>query len=370
MSLINIKIDFVKSSCSSLGSKASIASDIGRGLSSLGYSIDPKIKRRCNIAQRMSGAAHSVFKIEQELRDLKKCINTSMGIYSDAEERLVRIGKQKYSLDRYLSKDTQEKIHKDVNSGFSFIGDLGKYAVTAQSLFAIAFVLGKGVQFSAKNGNKARAVIHTAKWIRGKGDNDFFKRMAKSLDKSFRNPGPIMNGFIKADSYIEKIAKAQLLGVSKAKNFNHYLRNVIAGVKEGTSGIATSKIPRMITKRIYPLDASINIAEEVWNIGSEYSQGKLDGKDWAVAGSNIVIKTGATTAGAIFGGIAGIALGPAGAGVGTYIGGMAGAWLGDSLAGIAEDAILKGPETALKNTGKDIKECVGKGFNWVKGIFK
>ncbi len=282
-----------------------------------------------------------------------------------------------------LKKEQLEKWAKETNgiaskgksdkediTVFSILGGVGKYAITAQSLTNIALVWGKQVQFLKKEDNEARAVIHTAKWIKGKGINPFFKKLARTMDKSIRNPGPYMKGLMKVDGYIEQIAKAQIFGISKAKSFDHFVKTVVAGVKEDTHGIETSKIPKMITKRIYPLDFALNVAEEGWNLQNEYKKGKLDGKDWAVSGSNIVIKTGATTAGALIGGTIGALGGPAGAAVGTYLGGMAGAWLGDSLASIAEDAIRKGPKAAMKNAGSEMEKSANKGFNWVKGVFK
>lgn len=311
--------------------------------------------------------------VEQDIQLMNQYINEIQSMFQSGELSI-----ESYNTNQLNEKPNYSKLEKELKDNndsnpFTPVNDLGKYAITAQSFIGAALVLGDQVQFRRKEGDKTgkKAVIHTAKWIKGEGNSKVFKKLARNLDKSIRNPGAIMKTVKGLDGFIEKITRAQILGISKANSFQHLVKNVVVGVDKGKSGIQLSQIPKMIAKRVYPIDAAFNIGEEAWNLGVEIKNGDLDNKDVPVALSNVAIKTGATAAGAIIVGTLGAAIGgPAGAAVGAFVGGTSGAWIGDAIAGFSEDVIRKGPSEAIEETGEKMSNGVKKGFKWVKGVFK
>ena len=275
-------------------------------------------------------------------------------------------------VESYMTKMGAEAKEEEAFNPYTLVNDIGKYVITGQSIAGAALVWGKQIQFVRKKDDKTRtkAVIHTAQWMKGKGDKEFFKKLASRMDQSIRNPGIIMKTFKGIDGAIDKYAHIQVLGLSKSTGFENWLKNVVVGVDKGRSGIKISKIPGMIARRVYPIDAAFNIYEEGWKLKGELKKGDFDSKDVAAAASNVVIKTGVTAVGAIAGGAVGALFGPAGAAAGAFIGGGAGAWAGDALAGFTENVIRKGAKTAFKEAGENISNNAKKGFNWVKGVFK
>lgn len=197
MGFIKINMDLVKSQNSRLKTNQSTISDISRRVTSLGPSVDPKIKRRRNIQNGFSEAAYGLNEIADDLQNLRTFINNSMEAYTKVDEKLSNLVKQLRSIDLFPANNTSAKPDSTDKNGFDILGDIGKYAVTGQSLTAIALVLGEQVQFLPKNGNKARAVIHTAQWIKGKGNQSLLKRLVRTMDKAIRNPGPTMKAFMK-----------------------------------------------------------------------------------------------------------------------------------------------------------------------------
>lgn len=270
---------------------------------------------------------------------------------------------------------TDSKGQKDLLSilmdfnPFSSINNVGDVFLTLQTAAGITLVGTSTVQIHPKDGNRKKAVIHTADWVKGKGNNEFLKRLAKRMDKTIRNPGPIMKTVKGIDGFVDKYAHIQVTGLSKARGFENWLKTVVAGID--SPGIPTRKIPGMIAKRVYPLDATINIGEEAWNIGQKWKNGNLNiGKDVSVGLANVAINTGASWVGALAGGALGTLIGPPGTAAGTYIGGYLGSRVGDALSGFAETAIRKGPGVAFREAGVKMNRNVQKGFKWAKGLFK
>lgn len=368
MTSIKLNLAHVRSANQGLARQIHGLDNLGRGLTSLKHSIDPQIKARQQIGARMAQAIGKGSKIELQLSELGRFIDNSLDRYA-ASERKINSHRLKDIAAKVNGKDSEQKKALE-DSIFDFLEKYGNYAVLSQSAVAAAFILGKQIRIDNKKGHPGRAVIHTAKWIKGKGSSELLNKLAKTMDKSIRNPGMFMKVLKTADGLLEKVTRAQLIGISKAKSFPHFMKTVITGIDDGVHGIATSKIPKMIAKRVYAVDAVFNTAEEGVGLYKEHKKGTLDGQDVAVAASNIIIKSGATAAGAIIGGTLGMAFGPGGAAVGSFLGGSAGIWLGDLAAGFSEKVIREGPGEAIKDAGSSIKKGLDKGFNWAKDLFK
>lgn len=217
------------------------------------------------------------------------------------------------------------------------------------SLLASTLVLTKTVEFKRSPKNPTRAVVHNAKWVNGKGPNTFLRNMARRMDKQFRNPGLVMKGLKGFDKLAGTLKMGKLgLGFSKANSFPQWTRNVVAGVPKGQYGMKISAIPKMIGKRLFPINVGLNVFDEGVKTVSKIKAGTLTGTDIAVSASNVVIKSAAAGAGAVAGGaLGGLLFGPVGAAVGAYAGGTIGATVGGDIARIAE-----------------------KGIKWVSGLFK
>lgn len=267
------------------------------------------------------------------------------------------------------SKKTKDK---DNNFNiFKFLNDTGQTLLNGQVLTAIGLIATKQIHISPKGKNKSRATIHAANWIKGKGKNKTIRTIVKRLDKSIRTPGKVMQAVMKIDGFVSKATRSQFLGLAKSDSFQHWLKNTITGVEKHRSGIRTSEISKMIRKRIYPIDAALNIGEETINLFGEWKKGDLDAKDLAVSSSNVVIKTGGASAGAIIGGAIGaVIFPPAGAAIGTLAGGFLGSKIGDGLAKFTETTIRDGIDEAVDNVKKSVTKQVKKGFKWVSGLFK
>ncbi|WDH99769.1 WXG100 family type VII secretion target [Paenibacillus urinalis] len=228
-------------------------------------------------------------------------------------------------------------------------GNLALAGTGMYSLLASTLVLTKTVEFKRSPKNPTRAVVHNAKWVNGKGPNTFLRNMARRMDKQFRNPGLVMKGLKGFDKLAGTLKMGKLgLGFSKANSFSQWTRNVVAGVPKGQYGMKISAIPKMIGKRLFPINVGLNVFDEGVKTVSKIKAGTLTGTDIAVSASNVVIKSAAAGAGAVaVGAIGGVLFGPVGAAVGAYVGGSAGAALGGIAAGVAE-----------------------KGIKWVSGLFK
>ncbi|MBT2684179.1 hypothetical protein [Bacillus sp. ISL-37] len=369
MNSIKINPGHIKITNQGLARQIYALDNLTRNLMTLKNSVDPKIKSRQQIASRLARSIEKGNKIELHLSQLERFIDNSIEKYSATERKINSHHLKDPGAKDVGGKDNKQKKQMD-ESIFDFLDELGNSAVLAQSAIAALFVLSKQINIDEKRGHPGRAVIHTAKWIKGKGNIELLNKLARRMDKSIRNPGLFMKGLKTADGLLEKVTRTQLIGLSKAKSFPHFMKTVITGIDDGVHGIETSKIPRMIAKRVYAVDAVFSTAEEGIGLYREHKKGTLDGKDVAVAASNVIIKSGATAAGAIIGGTLGMALGPGGAAVGAFLGGSAGVWLGDATAKFTESIIRDGPIETLKDTGSSIKKGLGKGFNWAKDLFK
>ncbi|WP_079506502.1 hypothetical protein [Mesobacillus jeotgali] len=368
MSLIKLHLEHIKSTNSGLVRQLNDLDHIGGGVRSIQNSIDPRIKSRRQIGARITQAVGKGNKIEGDLSGLKSFIENSVELYVNAERR-VNLHHLNDIATKVSGKGSKQKKAIE-DSIFEFLEKYGNTAVYSQSAIATLLILGKQIRIQEKIGHRGRAVIHTANWIKGKGNNEFFKKLARRMDQSIRNPGRVMKTLMTADRLLEKVTRAQMIGISKAKSFPHFLKAVITGIDDGVHGIETSKIPRMIAKRVYAIDAVFNTAQEGVGLYREHQKGTLDGKDVAVAASNVIIKSSATAAGAIIGGTVGALLGPGGAAVGSFMGGSGGIWLGDKVAGFSEKVIREGPSEAIKDVGNSAKNKLDKGFNWAKDLFK
>ncbi|WDM20793.1 WXG100 family type VII secretion target [Paenibacillus polymyxa] len=220
-------------------------------------------------------------------------------------------------------------------------GQLGFAGTAIYSGLASTLVLTKTVEFKKSLRNPTRAVIHNAAWVKGKGNNAFMRNLGKSLNRQFAKPGIVMKGLKGFDRLAGKLQMGKLgLGFNKANSFPQWTRNVIAGVEKGRYGIATRQIPGMIAKKLYPINATMNIVGEGISLAGKWKSGKLTGTDLAVSASNVAIKTAATYGGAVaLGAVGGAIGGPVGAAVGAYVGGTVGSWAGGKVAKFAEKGI-------------------------------
>ncbi|WLR55422.1 hypothetical protein LC048_24720 [Mesobacillus subterraneus] len=292
MSSIKIHLEHVRSTNNGLVRQINGLDNIGGGLISLKNSIDHRIKNRQQIEARLTKAVSKGNTIQHELSGLKSFVEISMGKYTNAERRINSHHVSEIAAKTSGKDSKQKKVIED--SIFEFLEKYGNTAVFTQSAIASALILGKQIRIQKKKDHPGRAVIHTAKWIKGKGNNEFLKTLARRMDQTLRDPGMLMKGLKTADSLLEKMTRAQLIGISKAKSFPHFLKTVITGIDDGVHGIATSKIPRMIAKRVYAIDVVFNTAEEGVGVYREHQKGTLDGKDIAVAASNVIIKSSAS----------------------------------------------------------------------------
>ncbi|WP_145407285.1 WXG100 family type VII secretion target [Paenibacillus xylanexedens] len=219
-------------------------------------------------------------------------------------------------------------------------GNVGLFGTAMYSALATSMVLSKSVHFKVDPRNRTRAKVHNAPWVKGKG-NSFLSNMARKLDKQFRNPGLVMKGLKGFDKLAGKLKVGDIgLGFSKANSFGQWTRNVIAGVTKGQYGMKTSQIPKMISKKLFPINVGLNVWDEGVKTVSKFKEGTLTKTDLAVSASNVVIKSASAGAGAIVGGtLLGAVLGPPGAAIGSYVGGSVGAWAGNYIAGVAEKGI-------------------------------
>ncbi|MCM3785238.1 WXG100 family type VII secretion target [Neobacillus mesonae] len=228
-------------------------------------------------------------------------------------------------------------------------GNLGLAGTVLYSTLASTLVLTKTVDFKRSPKNPTRAVVHNAKWVNGKGSNQFLNNLARRLDKQFRNPGLVMKGLKGFDKLAGTLKMGKLgLGFSKANSFPQWTRNVVAGVQKGQYGMKISSIPKMIGKKLFPINVGLNIFDEGVKTAQKIKQGNLTGTDIAVSASNVVIKSAAAGVGAVAGGaLLGAVGGPVGAAVGAYVGGAVGSFVGGKVAKAAEE-----------------------GIKWVSGLFK
>ncbi|MGG1876229.1 WXG100 family type VII secretion target [Paenibacillus sp. 7541] len=252
------------------------------------------------------------------------------------------------SLQARAADDPFDHAHNVLDTSLRTRDNLEKWGTLLYSSVGASLVLSNTVRFRVDPRDPTRAKIHNAPWVKGKGNNTFLKNLARSINRQIVNPGLIMKGVKGFDAVASKLGLNFGLGFSQAKNFPQWTRQVIAGVEKGRYGIKTSKIPGMIAKKIFPINATFNVIGEASGLVSKHRDGKLNGEEVAVAASNVVVKTAVTYGGAVLGGAAGAAIaGPVGAAVGSYIGGTLGAFAGDAVAGFAE-----------------------KGVRWVSGLFK
>ncbi|WP_434752638.1 WXG100 family type VII secretion target [Paenibacillus amylolyticus] len=218
-------------------------------------------------------------------------------------------------------------------------GNVGMFGTGIYSALATSMVLSKTVHFKVDPRNSSRTKIHNAPWVKGKGDS-FLSNMARKLDKQFRNPGLVMKGLKGFDKLAGKLRIGDIgLGFNKANSFAQWTRNVIAGVNKGQYGMKTSQIPKMISKKLFPINVGLNVWDEGVKTVSKYKEGTLTKTDLAVSASNIVIKSASAGAGAIVGGTLLSFAGPAGTAVGAYVGGAIGSYAGKHIASAAEKGI-------------------------------
>lgn len=243
----------------------------------------------------------------------------------------------------------QEKTKETLSDAFdngsnvwsSVNGLRGNLALAGTALYsglASSLVLTKTVEF--KRSTNGRAVIHNAAWVKGKGPDSFLRNMARRIDKQFRQPGLVMKGLKGFDKWAGTLKMGKIgLGFSKANSFPAWTRNVVAGVEKGQYGMKISAIPKIISKKLFPINVGLNIFDEGVKTVGKMKSGTLTGTDVAVSASNVVIKSAAAGAGAIVGGTLGSAFGPVGTAVGAYVGGAAGSFAGKHVASAAEGAI-------------------------------
>ncbi|MFD1136217.1 WXG100 family type VII secretion target [Paenibacillus urinalis] len=220
-------------------------------------------------------------------------------------------------------------------------GNLALAGTGMYSLLASTLVLTKTVDFKRSSKNPTRAVVHNAKWVKGKSSNTFLNNLARRMDKQFRNPGIIMKGLKGFDKLAGTLKMGKLgLGFSKANSFPQWTRNVVAGVEKGRYGMKISAIPKMIGKKLFPINVGLNVIDEGIKTISKAKAGTLSGTDLAVSASNVVIKSASAGVGAVAGGaLLGTVGGPVGAAVGAYVGGAVGSFVGGKIAGVAEKGI-------------------------------
>ncbi|WP_211747022.1 WXG100 family type VII secretion target [Paenibacillus sp. Marseille-Q4541] len=245
----------------------------------------------------------------------------------------------------------QEKTKETLSGAFDQSSNLwtsangirGNLAMAGTALYtglASTLVLTKTVEFKRSPKNPSRAVVHNARWVSGKGPDTFLRNMARRIDKQFHKPGIVMKGLKGFDTVASKLKMGKLgLGFSKANSFPQWTRNVVAGVQKGQYGMKISAIPKMIGKKLFPINVGLNVFDEGVKTAAKLKSKTLTGTDVAVSASNVIIKSAAAGAGAVIGGTLGSALGPVGAAVGAYVGGAAGTFAGKHIAGAAEGAI-------------------------------
>lgn len=252
------------------------------------------------------------------------------------------------SLQARTAADPIDQTQDVLNNTLQVRDNLEKWGTLLYSSVGASLVLTNTVRFRVDPRNPSRAKIHNAPWVKGKGNNTFLKNLARGINRQIVNPGFIMKGIKGFDRVASKFGLNFGLGFSQAKNFPQWTRQVIAGVEKGRYGIETKKIPGMIAKKIFPINATFNVIGEASGLVSKYREGKLNGEEVAVAASNVVVKTAATYGGAVAGGAVGAMIGgPVGAAIGSYVGGTVGAFVGDGAAKVVE-----------------------KGVRWISGLFK
>ncbi|WIV20045.1 WXG100 family type VII secretion target [Paenibacillus polygoni] len=242
------------------------------------------------------------------------------------------------------TKETLSDAFDNGSSAWSTVNGLrGNLAMAGTALYsglASTLVLTKTVEFKRSAKNPTRAVIHNAKWVTGKGPDTFLRNMARRIDKQFRQPGLVMKGLKGFDKWAGNLKIGKIgLGLSKASSFPEWTRNVVAGVQKGQYGMKISAIPKMISKKLFPINVGLNIFDEGIKTAGKIKSGTLTGTDVAVSASNVVIKSAAAGAGALVGGTLGTAFGPVGTAVGAYVGGAVGSFAGKHVASAAEGAI-------------------------------
>ena len=235
--------------------------------------------------------------------------------------------------------DIYDQGSKSWNKMNGIHGNVGLIGTGLYSAMATSMVLSKTVHFKVDPRNSSRAKIHNAPWVKGKG-NSFLSNMARKLDKQFRSPGLVMKGLKGFDRLAGKLKVGDIgLGFNKANSFGQWTRNVIAGVNKGQYGMKISKIPTMISKKLFPINVGLNVWDEGVKTVSKYKEGTLTKTDLAASTSNIVIKSASAGAGAIVGGTLLSFAGPAGTAVGAYVGGAIGSYAGKHIASAAEKGI-------------------------------
>ncbi|UHA72123.1 WXG100 family type VII secretion target [Paenibacillus sp. 481] len=226
-----------------------------------------------------------------------------------------------------------------MGGGLGLRDNLEKYGTAFYSGVAAAMVLSGTVGFNRKPGHHGRAVIHTAQWVKGRGSNEFMKKMARSMDKQFHHPGRVLSALKGFDKWSSKLGVNFGLGLNRANNFPHWVKNVVVGVNQNQSGMKTNKIPGMIAKKLFPINVTFNVASEGLGVVEKWHKGTLTAEEGAVAASNVIVKSGATYVGALAGGTLGLIGGPVGAAVGAYVGGTVGSFAGDHIAPVVEKGL-------------------------------
>ncbi|MFB5676423.1 WXG100 family type VII secretion target [Paenibacillus terreus] len=267
---------------------------------------------------------------------------------NETDMNSVKLASSASSLSSGSSGNAWDQAQNWLNDSLGVRDNLEKWGTLLYSSVGASLVLSKSVRFRVDPRDPTRTKIHNAPWVKGKGNNEFLKNLAKGINRQMAKPGIIMKGLKGFDAVASKFGLNYGLGLSQAKNFPQWTRQVIAGVEKGRYGITTSKIPGMIAKKIFPLNATFNVIGEGSSLVSKYREGKLNGEEVAVAASNVVVKTAVTYGGAVAGGALGAMIGgPVGAAVGSYVGGTVGAFVGDGAAKVVE-----------------------KGVRWISGLFK
>ncbi|MCM3174355.1 WXG100 family type VII secretion target [Paenibacillus sp. MER 99-2] len=221
----------------------------------------------------------------------------------------------------------------------SYRTNLATTGTLLYSGLASSFVLTGIVRFKDSASKSKGAAVHNAKWVKGKG-NSYLSRLARKMDQQFRRPGIVMKGLKGFDKLTSKLKMDGLgLGFDKAKSFREWTRNVVSGVHKGSNGMKKSFIPKMIAKKLYPINIGLNVFDEGVKTVSKLKDGTLTKTDLVVSASNVVIKSASSAAGAIVVGTIGSVFGPPGTAIGAYLGGSAGALAGDVIAKSTEKLI-------------------------------
>lgn len=286
------------------------------------------VQSAANSASSLLNEIKSLAKsISDRISQQEKGLNNAVNVYQAAEEK---------------SKKELAQQGIDGSKGILDLrGNMEKLAIFLYSAVGITLVATDTVIFELRNPkDKKRVVIHTADWVKEKGNNSFLKKLANSIDKQIRKPGSIMKSIKLADQVLGRIGLNFGLNISQAKNFQHWIKNVIAGVTDYTSGIRTSLIPKMIAKRIYPINVLFNVLEEGVTLIDKINKGTITAEDIVVAGTNIAVKGGATYVGAVVGGAIGTLFGPGpGTAIGAFAGGFVGSLVGDVVAPVVEKGV-------------------------------